>query len=119
MIAPGLREPPVRKGDREIAAIVAYVQRLGRDAYPGFDPERERASANFARHCIGCHVIDGDGGREGPELSRVGAKHDAAYLQRLITDPESVNPKAEMPAFESRMTADEIRGLAAFLAARR
>jgi ubiquinol-cytochrome c reductase cytochrome b subunit len=119
MIAPGVREPPVRKGEREIAAIVAYVQRLSRGPYPGFDPQTESASATFARHCIGCHEIDGDGGSEGPVLSRIGGKHDAAYLERLITDPESVNPKAEMPALGSRISAAEVKLLAAYLAARR
>ena len=118
MIAPGLREPPVRKGEREIAAIVAYAQQLSRGPYPGFDPQTESAAATFARHCIGCHVIDGDGGAEGPELTRVGSRHDAAYLQRLIADPESVNPKAEMTAFGSRLTEAELRAMAAYLAGR-
>jgi ubiquinol-cytochrome c reductase cytochrome b subunit len=119
MIAPGLREPPVRKGEREIAAIVAYVQRLSSSPYPGFDPRTESAAATFARHCIGCHVIDGDGTAEGPELTRVGRKHDAAYLERLIADPESVNPKAEMTAFGSRLTDEELKEIAAYLASRK
>ncbi len=119
MVAPGLREPPVRKGEREIAAIAAYVQRLSRTEYPGFDPRTESAAATFARHCIGCHVIDGDGIAEGPDLTRIGEKHDAAYLERLIADPESVNPKAEMPAFGSRLTGAELKDIAAYLASRR
>jgi ubiquinol-cytochrome c reductase cytochrome b subunit len=119
MIAPGLREPPERKGEREIAAIVAYVQRLSRSSYPGYDARTESAAATFARHCIGCHVIDGDGTAEGPELTRIGTKHDAAYLERLIADPESVNPKAEMSAFGSRLTDAELKDIAAYLASRR
>jgi ubiquinol-cytochrome c reductase cytochrome b subunit len=119
MIAPGLREPPVRRGEREISAIVAYVRRSSRSEYPGFDPRVESAAATFARHCIGCHVIDGDGTQEGPNLSRVGRKHDAAFLERLIADPVSVNPKAEMTAFGSRLTEAELKDLAAYLASRK
>ena len=118
MIAPGVREPPVRKGEREIAAVVAYVRRLARGPYPGFDPGTESAAATFARHCIGCHIIDGDGVDEGPDLTRVGSRHDAAYIERLVADPESVDPKAEMPAFGTRLTGAEIRAVAAFLGAR-
>ena len=66
-----------------------------------------------------CHVIDGDGTAEGPELTRVGGKHDAAYLERLIADPTSVNPKAEMSAFGSRLTEAELKDLAAYLASRK
>jgi ubiquinol-cytochrome c reductase cytochrome b subunit len=118
MIAPGLRQPPVRKGEREITAIVAYVRRLSRGPYPGFDSQTESAATTFARHCIGCHVIDGDGGSEGPDLTSVGSRHDKAYLQRLIADPESVNPKAEMSAFGTRLTEAELGAIAGYLAAR-
>ena len=49
----------------------------------------------------------------------MGRKHDAAYLERLIADPESVNPKAEMTAFGSRLTEAELKDIAAYLASRR
>lgn len=119
MIGPGLREPPSLRNEREVTAIVAYVHKLARQPYPVLDMQTETAAAVFARHCIGCHVVDGEGGNDGPELSRIGSKHDFAFLQRLIADPETVNPDAEMPAFKSRLTPDELRAIAAFLAARK
>ena len=73
----------------------------------------------FARFCIGCHTIDGEGGKDGPDLSKIGEKHDAAYLQRLIADPEAVNPKAEMPSFETRLSAAELDAIATYLASRK
>ena len=119
MIAPGLRDPPAPIGEREVAALVAYVQKLAREDYPGFDAQTERVGSVYARYCVGCHVIDGDGGDEGPDLSRIGAEHDAAYLERLIADPEQVNPQAEMPAFRKRLSADELKAIAAYLAGRK
>lgn len=119
MIAPGLRPPPAGANEREVAAIVAYVRKQSRQAYPGFASQTETAATVYARYCIGCHVIDGEGGADGPELTRIGAKRDLPYLLRLIADPEAVNPDAEMPSFDSRLTDSELNAIAAFLASRK
>jgi ubiquinol-cytochrome c reductase cytochrome b subunit len=119
MIAPGLREPPVAVTEREAAAIVAYVHQLSRDSYPGFSPHVETASTVFARYCIGCHKIDGDGGTDGPDLTRAGSKHEVNALRLWIVDPEAINPEAEMPPFGKRLSAVELDAIAAYLAARK
>lgn len=119
MIAPGLRAAPAPLHEREAAAIVAYVGRLSRGPYPGLDPRLEQASAIFARHCIGCHVLDGDGGSDGPDLSGVGSKHDRAALRRWIEDPEAVDPDTGMPAFGRRLSAAELDAIADYLAGNR
>ena len=119
MLAPGLREPPAMLGEREVAALAAYVQKLSRQDYPGFDAQTEMVGSVYARYCVGCHVIDGDGGEDGPELSHIGSEHDAPYLERLIADPESVNPQAEMPAFRKRLSSDELKAIAAYLSGRK
>jgi ubiquinol-cytochrome c reductase cytochrome b subunit len=123
MIAPGLRPAP-RVNPRDVDAIVAYVARLSRgDTQPAV-PERDRAAAViFARHCVGCHRVDGDGGGQGdddgPDLSRIGAKQNRLTLRRWITDPESVDPAATMPAFEGKLTPGELDTIAAYLASRK
>jgi ubiquinol-cytochrome c reductase cytochrome b subunit len=119
MIAPGLREPAHAPDEREVAALVAYVRKVSRGAYPGVSKEMETVGVAYARYCVGCHVIDGEGGTDGPDLSHIGSEHDAAYLKRLIADPESVNPNAEMPAFRKRLTDPELDAIAAYLAARK
>lgn len=119
MIAPGLREPPAARSEREIAAMVAYVRRITRQPYPGYPKETETAAAIWARYCVGCHVLDGDGGDDGPDLSDVGTKHDLAKLKEWIVDPEAVNPLAEMPAFGDRLSQEQLDAIAGYLAARR
>lgn len=119
MIAPGLREPPHVLSERQVAAIAAYVNQLSLQPYPGFPREIETVSAVFARYCIGCHKLDGDGGTEGPDLSKAGEKHDAAALRAWIADPESVNPEADMPAFADRLTAEQLDIISKYLAGRR
>ncbi len=119
MIGPGLRDAPSAVNEREAAAMVAYTRRLSRQRYPGFDADTEASARIFSRYCIGCHVIDGDGGNEGPDLSQEGSKRDLATLRRGIIDPEAVDPDAEMPSFGDRLTAQEIETIATFLSRRR
>lgn len=119
MIAPGLRPPPTAVGEREAAAMVAYIRKLSRASYPVIDARTQAAAAVFARHCIGCHVVDGEGGSDGPDLSAIGAKRDAAFLKQLIADPEAMDPDAEMPSFAKRLTPAELDAIAAYLASRK
>jgi quinol-cytochrome oxidoreductase complex cytochrome b subunit len=119
MIGPGLREPPAVMHEREAAAMAAYVRRLSREPYPGFPAQTEMATAVFARFCIGCHKIDGDGGTDGPNLAHVGAKHDAATLRLWIVDPGAVDPKADMPSFGTRLTPEQLDAISAYVAAHR
>ena len=119
MIAPGLREPPTTVSEREAAALVAYVKQVTRQPYPGYPPQIETAAGVWARYCVGCHVIDGDGGSDGPELSHIGAKHDAAELKGWIADPEAIKPETDMPSFGKRLTPQQLDAIAQYLANRK
>jgi ubiquinol-cytochrome c reductase cytochrome b subunit len=123
MIAPGLRPAP-RVNQRDVDAIVAYVSRLSRgDGMPAVGLADRAAAMIFARHCVGCHRLDGDGGGQrdddGPDLSRIGAKQNLLTLRRWIADPESVDPEATMPAFENKLTPAELETISSYLASRR
>jgi ubiquinol-cytochrome c reductase cytochrome b subunit len=119
IIAPGLREPPGAVNENDAAAIVAYLQQLSQAPYPGFPAHIEAAAPIFARFCVGCHRIEGDGGTDGPDLTRAGSKHDAETLRTWIRDPLAVNPDAEMPAFGKRLSPAELDAIANYLASRR
>jgi len=119
MLVAGLREPPAARSEREVAALVAYVRRATRQAYPGYPKEIETAATVWARYCVGCHIIDGDGGKDGPELSKAGEKHDIEKLKTWIIDPEAVDPLAEMPAFGDRLNPEQLNAIASYLANRK
>jgi ubiquinol-cytochrome c reductase cytochrome b subunit len=123
MIAPGLREPPAARSEREVAAMLAYVRRVSRHPYPGYPANVEVAGAVWARYCVGCHKIDGDGGDDGPDLSHAAVKdgqpQDAATLRLWIEDPEAINPLADMPSFGNRLSAEQLDAIAGYLASRK
>ena len=88
-------------------------------AYPSISAETRTASLVIGRYCASCHMIEGEGGSAGPDLTHEGAKHDAKWLKEWITDPSTVDPAANMPPFGDRLSADELTHLANYLANRK
>lgn len=123
VIAPGLRPaPPGGLNLLETRAVMAYVrkERAGMPP-PVVTPTARVASDVFGTRCITCHTMNGDGGREGPDLTHAAKKrdHDEAWFARWISDPSRVDPTADMPAFEGKLTEDQLRAIAAWLAAKK
>src|SRR5688572_8385426 len=54
-----------------------------------------------ANGCANCHTINGQGGRQGPELTRTGATagHTAEWLVEHVKNPKAHNPGSRMPPF--------------------
>jgi mono/diheme cytochrome c family protein len=121
MIAPGLRPPPpAGLKVMEARAVVAYVDKVRESAPPPrVSPQDRIASTVFATRCIACHIIDGDGGKEGPDLSHEGKKQNAAWLARWIADPSAVDPDADMPSFKGKLSDAEMQAISAYLANRK
>jgi mono/diheme cytochrome c family protein len=47
--------------------------------------------------CLGCHSMDGAGGRIGPDLSSVGKRLTREEIFRRVADPQGVQPGSLMP----------------------
>ena len=47
--------------------------------------------------CLGCHTLDGNGGKLGPELANVQDRRDATYIARIVMDPQASVPGTLMP----------------------
>ena len=47
--------------------------------------------------CLGCHTLDGKGGKLAPELATVRSRRDAAYVARVVVDPQGTVPGTLMP----------------------
>ena len=52
--------------------------------------------------CSVCHKIGTVGMKMGPELTKVGATRDAAWLAKYLPDPKASNPKNKMPAVKAK-----------------
>ena len=85
---PGSIMPSFTASDHEIWAMVAYLKSISTvdaaEAGPG-DPARGQEL--FEARCARCHRAGGEGGRMGPDLSRIGAVRTREALISSIRDP--------------------------------
>jgi len=47
--------------------------------------------------CLGCHTLDGVGGRVGPDLTTVSKRRTSDYIAAIVDDPQGVVPGSSMP----------------------
>jgi putative heme-binding domain-containing protein len=74
--------------DNEVRDVIAYVRALGRVApepLPG-DPTKGKLVYHKA-DCANCHIIAGEGGSLGPELTEVGARRGVQFLRDALLHP--------------------------------
>ena len=77
-----------------LAAAPAPAQQLS--------PHRKLQAQQLLRTrlaCLGCHTLDGVGGRVGPDLGAVGRRRSPEYIRSMIVDPQSRVPGTIMPRF--------------------
>jgi cytochrome c oxidase cbb3-type subunit III len=93
----GTEMPPnPNMSEDEIWMVIAYLRTLSAG---GAAPERGDATrgeqlfqTKNKGNCLQCHMVDGKGGRLGPNLSRIGAARSVAALEREIRRPAEVIP---------------------------
>jgi cytochrome c oxidase cbb3-type subunit 3 len=85
---PGTAMPPNKLTTDEIWQIVTYLRSLQQPAAAtAGDPTRGEGLFFGAMRCSSCHIVNGRGGRLGPELSTVGSSRSRAYLVESIREP--------------------------------
>jgi putative heme-binding domain-containing protein len=76
--------------------LVAYLRSraLVPDAAAGGDAVRGKALFNGKGECLGCHRVNGEGSRLGPDLSDIGVLRNSNALATSLLDPNAeVQPK--------------------------
>lgn len=56
--------------------------------------------------CSMCHRIGNTGAKMGPELTKVGATRDQAWLKKYLADPKAENAKNKMPPVKVKSPED-------------
>ena len=103
------------KSFRACRLVVMLSLVIVAEAWPQTDSDRiSRGKQIYSdKQCALCHTIQGKGGKSGPDLSDVGRKRDAQWLERFLMSPSTVIPKAKMPSLKGG--ADERQALVAYL----
>lgn len=63
--------------------------------------------------CYGCHTVGKTGTPIATDLSRIGTRHDQAYLGAWLRDPAQQKPRQHMPKL--KLTEAEVQALTAYL----
>jgi len=73
----------------QIWQIVAYVRALSAiPVRPKLTGSASHGAQLFReKGCSGCHLVKGDGGVRGPDLSVIGSQRSVGHLRESITDP--------------------------------
>jgi cytochrome c oxidase cbb3-type subunit III len=106
---PGFRSPLTERNIRQTAA---YVQSLSRSSGRPAAGNAQRGAALYgSTGCAGCHVVDGQGGILGPELTTIGSRRGAAYLRDAIVKPAESHPPGYLVVRATPVNGPEIRGI--------
>ncbi|MBK6796012.1 MAG: c-type cytochrome [Acidobacteria bacterium] len=73
--------------DREIQQLVSYVQSLGRTEQVNLPGDIARGQKLYETHCAACHIVRGNGGVAGPELTEIGLRRSPGYLREALLNP--------------------------------
>lgn len=87
--------------------VLSSIERAGRALYQ-------------SQQCGGCHLVAGQGGEEGPDLTAVGLRHSAGWLHSFLESPSRFHAQSRMPAYgPPALSHQEIEELAQYLASLR
>jgi mono/diheme cytochrome c family protein len=82
--------------------------------------ERAGRAIYQAQQCAGCHIINGEGGSLGPDLTSVGSRRSAGWIHSYIEQPNRFLENSMMPPFgPPTLTHQEIEELAHYVASLR
>jgi cytochrome c oxidase cbb3-type subunit III len=88
---PGTQMPGIYHDEFQLSQLVAFVKSLAgagpREAVPG-DAAAGRKFFEGKGGCRQCHLVAGQGGRMGPDLTYVGSARTAAHLRASIRTPD-------------------------------
>jgi putative heme-binding domain-containing protein len=85
---PGTAMPANKLTEDEIWQVVTYLRTLQQPLSVAAAGDRSRGETLFfgTARCSSCHIVNGRGGRLGPELSTVGSARSRGYLVESIRD---------------------------------
>jgi len=93
---PNTEMPQAKMERSDIELVAKYVRSLGSLPRETTSGDAARGAQIYASKggCAQCHMIHGEGGVFGPDLSEVGRRRSLSYLWRAMVDPNADVPQS-------------------------
>lgn len=91
----------VRRGFRWFVSALVLIALMAAPVAAAGDKVKGEKGYKDAK-CSVCHKIGSAGGKMGPELTKVGATRDLAWLKKYLANPKAENPKNKMPPVKAK-----------------
>lgn len=112
---PGSEMPPFPLGAEKVWSLAAFVRSLSAPAFdqhaPG-DAEAGQAIFEGQAGCVGCHMIRGEGGSLGPDLSNIGMESNLTRLRESLLEPSKEIAAGFEKVVVTLKSGDRIEGVA-------
>ena len=85
----------------ELSRLAAWLHSINISGLQSAPPQQVAAGETFffgAGGCSGCHMVRGQGGLSGPDLSAIAARSTKAELERWLDNPTSMMGIKSLPA---------------------
>lgn len=108
----GTEMPATKLDAAQLSQVIAYIQSLGGPAIVN-QGDASRGEALFwgKFRCGNCHMVNGRGGRLGPELTQIGALRSKAILIREIRNPSEFIGRGFEPITVVTLSGERITGV--------
>ena len=97
--------------DREIRLVASYVRSLGRVNLVKLPGDATRGKQLYEKNCASCHVVRGQGGIAGPELTEIGLRRSPAYLREALLNPQATLPEGFLVVSVVTANGQAVRGV--------
>lgn len=101
---PGGRMPDLGLSEQDADSLVTFLRRrtttiteFRPDSLSAFGRAKAAALLETRYSCLGCHAIDGRGGRIAPDLGRAAARLESAWVRAILDSPDHLVPGTIMP----------------------
>ena len=107
--------PPSPLPPEQVWRIAAYVRSLSAPAFhqqAAGDPDAGRSVYFSKGKCDNCHMIRGEGGFLGPDLTNIGMTANLTALREGVFDPNKRTTQGFRPVVVTTASGETIRGVA-------
>jgi len=114
---PGFRGPLTDRSIRQTAAYVQSLSRLAAHPAPGRSTSLTAGNATRgaaiyqSNGCASCHVVKGEGGTLGPDLTAIGSRRGGTYLREAIVKPAAAHPTGYLVVRAVTANGTDVRGI--------